>query len=160
MEDQFVGREGNEIHVVTFQVEGGWFGISVNHVLRIEPLGRFPVTRMPRVPDMVEGIINYRGEIFPLIHVRRFFGLDRLTYTENTSVIMVVNEEERIGFIVDEIPEAHVLPTLGMEDFSRRGGTMLDLEHVQCLCKDEDHLVVVMDVGSLLRQLDVAAKTG
>ena len=154
-----LGQAGNEVHVVTFQMERDWIGIPVEHVLRIEPLGRFPVTRMPRVPDMVEGIINYRGEIVPLINARRLFGLDRRPYSEDTSVVMVANGEERIGFVVDEIPEAHVLPTAEMEDFSKGRRLTVEPELIQCLCKKGDHLAVVLEVGALLRQLDVTAET-
>jgi len=157
--EESLGRPGNEVHVVTFQLEGDWIGIPVEHVLRIEPLGRFPVTRMPRVPDMVEGIINYRGEIFPLINARRLFDFDRRPYTEDTSVVMVANEEERIGFVVDEIPEAHVLPTTEMQDFPKRGRLTVDPELIHCLCKRGDHLAVILEVGALLRQLDVISET-
>ena len=151
--------EEKTLQVVTFAIDDEWLGFPVVDVVRVEPVTRFPLTRMPRVPDVVEGIINYRGEIFPLVNGRRLLGFESRQSEADASVIMVSSGEERMGLVVDRVPEVRMLPLARMEDFARRKGLRIDMESVKCLCRDGDRLVIVMDAGALFRQVDVTKQS-
>ena len=154
-----VAVEEKTLQVVTFSIDDEWLGFPVVDVVRVEPVTRFPLTRMPRVPDVVEGIINYRGEIFPLVNGRRLLGFEGRQSEGDASVIMVSSVEERMGLVVDRVPEVRMLPLAKMEDFARRKGLRIDMEIVKCLCRDGDRLVIVLDAGALFRQVDVTKQS-
>jgi purine-binding chemotaxis protein CheW len=114
---------------------------------------------MPRVPDVVEGIVNYRGEIFPLVNGRRLFGFERKDFGEDSSIVMVSCGDERFGLVVDRIPEVRALPYASMQEFPKRRGARIDQDLIRCLCQDGDRMVIVVDAEALLKKIDVTQPT-
>lgn len=74
------------------------------NIVDIQEIRMLPtITYVPRCIELIEGIINLRGEIIPAINLRRFLGLDRAERTPMTRMVIVGSEAIRAGFIVDEI---------------------------------------------------------
>ncbi len=76
------------------------------HVLRVIEIIRLPaVTRVPNAPHYVEGVINLRGSVIPLVSMRKRFSLDSVEHGKSTRTMIVEVAGELIGFIVDSVSE-------------------------------------------------------
>lgn len=88
-----------ELKVIVFTLAHEEYGIEVDKVRTIERL--VPITRVPKTPVFVKGVINLRGIVIPVIDLRGRFGLPETELTENSRIVIVAAEELEVGFIVD-----------------------------------------------------------
>ena len=94
----------NIIQLVAFVVGSEEFAVPILSIQGIiKPL---EYTRVPGVPNYVLGVFNMRGWVVPLINLRLKFGLPYEKPTEDTRYIVIKNQEERAGFIIDRLTEA------------------------------------------------------
>jgi len=87
------------VKTIVFSIGNEEYGIEVEHVKTIERL--MPMTRVPRTPPFVKGVVNLRGIVVPVIHLASRFGLPESEPTENTRIVMVSVGDLDVGFIVD-----------------------------------------------------------
>lgn len=94
----------NEIlQFVTFNTEGEEYGIEV---LKVREIIRIPkITTIPNTPFYVEGIINLRGKVIPIINIRKKFGIPDKENDNQTRIIVMDIHSELTGFIVDSVSE-------------------------------------------------------
>ncbi len=88
-----------ELKVIVFTLAQEEYGIEVDKVRTIERM--MPITRVPKTPAFVKGVVNLRGVVIPVIDLRGRFGLNESDYTENSRIIIVAASELEVGFIVD-----------------------------------------------------------
>jgi len=88
-----------ELKVIVFTLAQEEYGIEVDKVRTIERM--VPLTRVPKTPAFVKGVVNLRGVVIPVIDLRGRFGLNESDYTENSRIIIVAASELEVGFIVD-----------------------------------------------------------
>jgi len=92
---------------LTFKLDEEEYGLDIMKVQEI--IGIMPVTKVPRVPEYVRGVINLRGRIIPTIELRAKFGIESVEDTERTCIIVVELQTEKgkvnMGVIVDEVAE-------------------------------------------------------
>ncbi|MBO9598859.1 MAG: chemotaxis protein CheW [Cohnella sp.] len=88
-----------EMKVIVFTLANEEYGIEVDKVRTIERL--MPITRVPKTPDFVKGVINLRGVVIPVIDLRGRFGLAESELGENSRIIIVAANDLEVGFIVD-----------------------------------------------------------
>ncbi|TVX97644.1 chemotaxis protein CheW [Cohnella terricola] len=88
-----------EMKVIVFTLAHEEYGIEVDKVRTIERM--VPITRVPKTPAFVKGVINLRGVVIPVIDLRGRFGLVESEYTENSRIIIVAANDLEVGFIVD-----------------------------------------------------------
>lgn len=90
--------------LVIFKLGDEEFGVDILQVREIEKLDQ-PVTRVPKSPAFVEGVINLRGEIIPIVDLRKRFGLVvRQTGNEARIIIVDINDGQ-VGMVVDSVVE-------------------------------------------------------
>lgn len=90
---------GEEIKVIVFALGQEEYGVEVEKVRTIERM--LHMTRVPKTPPFVKGVINLRGVVVPVIDLRGRFGLPEQDYTDNTRIILVAVGEMEVGLIVD-----------------------------------------------------------
>ncbi|MEK0316019.1 chemotaxis protein CheW [Cohnella sp. 56] len=88
-----------DFKVIVFTLAHEEYGIEVDKVRTIERMT--PVTRVPKTPAFVKGVINLRGVVVPVIDLRSRFSLPETEPTENTRIVIVATGELEVGFIVD-----------------------------------------------------------
>jgi len=88
-----------ELKVIVFTLAQEEYGIEVDKVRTIERM--MPITRVPKTPAFVKGVVNLRGVVIPVIDLRGRFGLNESDYTENSRIIIVAASGLEVGFIVD-----------------------------------------------------------
>lgn len=104
-------KDVKEIQLIIFQLGKEEYAVPITNVQEIIMVR--PATKIPKTPSFVEGVINLRGRIIPVIDGRKKFNLDtKNNFNENDSRIMVLDvEHEIIGLIVDAVSEVIHLKT-------------------------------------------------
>jgi purine-binding chemotaxis protein CheW len=92
----------------TFRVGGEDYAIDIMRVREIIP--PLPVTPVPRAPSFVEGVIRLRGDVIPVLDVRRRLGLAIGPPTRKTKILIVNVAGRRLGLVVDEVTEVVRIP--------------------------------------------------
>jgi len=90
---------GEELKVIVFTLAHEQYGVEVEKVKTIERIQ--PMTRVPKTPPFVKGVINLRGVVVPVIDLRGRFGLPESEYTNDSRIIIVSYGEMEVGLIVD-----------------------------------------------------------
>ncbi len=93
--------DSTQFIVVRFDREQ--YGISIRYIQNI--VRKSKITRVPNAPVYFKGVINLRGEIIPVMSIRKKFGLADDIYSNSTRIIIVKVEGDPIGLIVDEVLE-------------------------------------------------------
>lgn len=117
---------------VLFHIGEELYGLDIRYVRGIEKY--INVTPVPNTPDYVEGIINLRGEIIPILNLRRKFGMERTNPTEETKLIISNSQGMPIAFEVDKVAEiltlederAHDVPLLVRGEKTNYAGKIAD----------------------------------
>lgn len=93
------GKDVKENKYIVFRLLDEEYGVEVNQVRSIERMQR--ITRVPRTPGFVKGVINLRGVVTPIIDLKIRFRLGTEQYTDDTRIIIVAVEDMEVGLIVD-----------------------------------------------------------
>lgn len=96
-----------ENQYLTFNVGDEKYGIEIRYVIQL--LGMREITTMPDMPPGMQGFINLRGNVIPVVSMRLRFGKEEIAYTQRTCIIVVRVEEREIGLIVDMINETRTI---------------------------------------------------
>ncbi|MGM0497931.1 MAG: chemotaxis protein CheW [Bacteroidota bacterium] len=136
---------------LTFKLGEEQFGVHVSQVLNI--LEMTSITRVPKSPDYMKGVINLRGKVLPVIDARLKFGMEETEYTNNTCIIVMDLEMDgkliNIGTIVDgvlsvvEIDENEVEPPPSI-------GSKFKSEFIYGMAKVEEEFVMLVDMQKVI----------
>jgi len=133
--------------LVTFKIGEEEFGVdllTVQTIIRMtEP------TRVPKSPDFVEGVINLRGSIIPVIDFRKKFNLPKKEVEKDTRIIVTEIDQKVIGFIVDSVSEVLRIPTSSIEPPPPIIAG-IDSEYISGVGKLEDRLLILVNLNKLL----------
>jgi purine-binding chemotaxis protein CheW len=88
---------------VTFRLNQEYYGINIQNVENIEKV--LPITRVPYTQNYIKGVVNLRGIIVPVVDLRARFGLEPKPVSEETRIIIVNLDENKIGMLVDSSSE-------------------------------------------------------
>lgn len=95
--------EGDSLQSILFKMGNEYYGLSIASVREIiKPL---PITRFPKSPPFVEGVIDLRGRILPIVNLRKMFGLEPMPLTEESRFVDIQLEGLNVGIVVDAVSE-------------------------------------------------------
>jgi len=139
--------EGELNQLISFIVGEEEYGLDI---LRVKEVIRIrEITRLPRAPSFVKGIINLRGDIIPIIDLRDKFGLERQDYTAMTRVIVVDVDSRLIGMVVDAASQVVRIPADQIEPPPPIVGG-LSVEFIKGVGKLDERLVVLLNIDRIL----------
>ena len=102
------------IQFIVIRLGDEQYGIDIRSIDTIVKMQ--PITRIPKMPPFLKGVINMRGEVIPVISMRLKMGLEADVFTKNSRIIVLKLEQEgNIGFVVDEVKEVVTLTTNEIE---------------------------------------------
>ena len=146
---------------LTFKLGAEEFGLEILKVQEI--IKMMDITRVPRTPDFVRGVINLRGKVIPVVDLRLRFAMEAKATTDKTCVIVVQVRRENVtvtmGTIVDEVSE--VLDIGGEQiEPAPEFGEMVNTDFIVGMGKVGKRVVMLLDVDKVLSQqeLDVVGK--
>lgn len=148
--------EMDTFQLVTFLLAGDEFGFRIETVQEIIRYSAMRITAIPNSPPFVEGVINLRGRLVPVVDLRTRFGF-KAEQIQNTGRIMIVNVGSRtIGLIVDAVVEVVRVSSLEVEklpDLAAGVGT----EFVQGVCRVSRGMIVVLDLDAMFSEEETDA---
>ena len=144
--------------VVVFQLGGESYGVDIAKVQEIKAMS--PISAVPRAAEFIEGVINLRGQITPVVNLRTRFGMGKIENTKETRIIVVNMEGEWVGLIVDSVSEVMRLADDTIEPPSEFVATV-DADFIRGIAKvSEERLVILLDLARMLRATrDLALST-
>jgi purine-binding chemotaxis protein CheW len=145
------------LQLVSFRVGDEEFGVDILQVHEINRMS--DITRVPKAPDFVEGVINLRGKIIPIIDLRKRFGMPTVERDKNTRIIVVDINGQTIGFIVDSVSEVIRLPKENIDDAPDLV-TGIDAEYIRGVGKMDNKLLILLDLDKILSKQEVEKVKG
>ena len=109
MADEVAKAEDDEEQFVVFRLMGEEYGVPIDAVQEIVRVPEL-LTRVPKTPDFVEGVINLRGVVLPVVDQRRRFGLPGAERNDRQRIMVFTLRGVRTGFIVDSVSEVMRIP--------------------------------------------------
>lgn len=128
------------------------YGVEIKAVSEI--IGMHPITKIPKMPDFIRGVINLRGKTIPVIDVRIRFGKQPKDYSDRTTIVVVHMNEMQVGLIVDSahdimhIDDEFLLPP---PDF-KTGFLNRFINKIGML---DENMYLLIDCDKLLRNEDI-----
>lgn len=137
--------------VLTFDLGGERYGVDILRVQEIR--GWSPVTRIPKAPRHVLGVLNLRGSIVPIVDLRVRFGLKRAEFTPLTVIIVLSIESStgrrEFGLVVDSVSDVVDLSSDAMRETPSLGGK-LNAEVIDGLATVDEQMLILLNVDELI----------
>lgn len=142
---------------LTFKVADEAYGVEVLKVREI--IGLLPITKIPKAPPYILGVINLRGKVIPVADTTNKFGINPSEKTDETCIIVVevAHSEDSIemGILVDKVLEVTDIYHNEIEQ-SVQFGTSIKNEFITGIAKVEDGIKILLDIDQLLASEEVA----
>ncbi len=132
---------------LTFILSDEVYGIEILKVREI--IGLMDITTVPQTPDYMNGVINLRGKVIPVIDLRLKFSMQEEEHTQETCIIVVEVNNTSIGIIVDSVSE--VLDIRGGEiEETPQFGQGIDTDFIMGLGKAKEMIIILLDIEKVL----------
>jgi len=143
-----------EHQLVIFDLGDEYYGIDIAAVEGIIKMQG--ITTVPHAPEFVEGVINLRGEVLPVIDLRKRFGLPPHEAAHETRIVVVEMDGGKAGVIVDDVSEVLRVPEEAIEPPSpivagAESGMIMGIAKV------DDRLIILLDMVRMLTAEEQAA---
>jgi len=141
--------DNKEIKVLVFSINGEYYATDIMEVERI--LGYEETTKLPEIPSFVEGVINYEGNILPIINLAKKFNFPDTERKEEAKIIVSKQNDSKIGIIVDVVSEVKDVKAENIETppeivagISRR--------YIRGLIKIEGRIIIFLNFATILTE--------
>lgn len=142
---------------LTFRLAEEEYGLEILKVQEI--IGMMTVTKVPRTPDFVRGVINLRGKVIPVVDLRLKFDLEGKEDTEKTCIIVVqvANGDQQVtmGIIVDQVSEVLDIAGEQIEPAPEFGSTV-ESDFILGMGKIEQKVIMLLDADKVLSSDEVS----
>lgn len=136
---------------LVFLLEGENYGFPI---LKIDGIISIPsITKMPKAPNYVKGVINVRGQIIPVFDLRAVFCMPEKAYDERTCVVLIKIQlnglNKLVGFIVDTVSEVFDIPSSEVEN-PPTYGVKIDGAFLKGIGKVKDKIIMLLDIDKII----------
>lgn len=150
--------ETKETQLVAFQLSTEEYGVPI---IQVEEIIRLPeITRIPNMPNFIEGVINLRGRIIPVVDLRKRFKLEEKEKDEKSRIIIgritvspEKQEEQSVGLIVDSVTEVLRVNKEMIEPIPPTI-SYIDTQYLHGVVKLENRLIILLDLPKVLTELE------
>lgn len=140
------------IQLVTFRIGEEEFGVDILAVQEIIRL--MQITMVPRAPEFIEGVINLRGKVIPVINMRRRFNKPQVDMDSSTRIVVMELEQKIVGFLVDGVSEVLRIPESTVED-PPPVVAGIGSEYIRGIGKLDNRLLILLNLDHLLGSIDL-----
>ncbi len=142
---------------LTFKLGEEMFGQDVTQVREVVEVP--PITKVPRTPDFMCGVINLRGNVVPVMDMRLMFGMPPVEATVDTCVVVTETADEDdktlvFGALVDSVQEVFELEPEHVEPVPRLG-TKLRTEFIKGMGKRNDQFIIILDIDRVFSMEEI-----
>ena len=145
---------GDELQVVAFNISTEVFGVDI---LKMQEINRMvEITKVPQVPHYVEGVINLRGKVIPIVDLRKRFNMESKEHDKNTRILVVDINSNILGMVVDAVSQVLRFPVSSIES-PPEIVTGIDSDYIKGVVKLEDQLLIYLDLSKVIDMTEMAA---
>ena len=144
-----------EKQMVLFELGNETYGLdiaTVHEIIRMQP-----ITKVPKAPVFVEGVINLRGKVIPVIDIGKKFGFEKIEKARNNRIVVVYLQDTTLGIIVDAVTEVVRIPHESIEPVSDIVTTG-NSDYLQGIAKLQNKMVILLALEKLLSADKALAK--
>ncbi len=137
---------------LTFFLAGEEYGLEILKVQEI--IGMMDVTPVPRTPEHIQGVINLRGKVIPIMDLRQKFGMERSERTSETCIIVVEANRVQTGIVVDQVSEVLDIAGEEIEDAPTFGADVR-VDYILGIGKTQERVRLLLDIDRVLGDGDL-----
>lgn len=138
---------GTERQLVVFDLNEEAYGVDIGAVREIIRMQE--ITKVPRTPEFIEGVINLRGKVIPVIDLRARFSMPSTEQTDEHRIVVVDVEGQDIGMVVDSVTEVSRVPQSSIEPPSAVITTD-DSGYLTGIVKTDEKLIILLDIAKVI----------
>ncbi len=136
-----------EKQMVLFELGTETYGLdiaTVHEIIRMQP-----ITKVPKAPFYVEGVINLRGRVIPVIDIGKKFGFEKTEGIKNNRIVVIKIKDTTLGIIVDSVTEVIRIPIDSIDPVSEIV-TSGQSDYILGIAKLPDKMVILLALDNLL----------
>lgn len=131
--------------IIVFSLDQQAYALPLNTVLRV--IHAVEITKLPKSPDIISGIINVKGQIIPVVDVRKRFGLTTRELSPDDQLIIANTSKRQIALLVDQVSG---IQTVSSQQLVITKETLPYAEYLDGVVKIEDDLILIYDLEQFL----------
>ena len=137
----------DEVQVACFRLGEDSYAADIMRIKEIIRLQK--LTTLPKSPLFVEGVLNLRGNVIPVVDLRKRFGLAVAPYDRDTRLLIVRVSMQVLGLVVDEVTEVISVPVKDIKP-PPQVGRGIDAEYLVGVCLVKDALIMLLNLDRIL----------
>lgn len=142
-----------EIQMVTFYLGNERFGVEI---LMVQEIIIVPeITRIPNAPKFVQGVINLRGRLVPVIDLRKRLGVGETQFEQKTRIVVVQIKGKVTGLIVDAVEAVLQVPTDSIEEAPEIVTIGVETRYITGVSKHQARMIILLDFDKLLSKDEI-----
>lgn len=142
-------KKTDELQVVVFELEKSYYGV---HILQVQEIIKMTeITKIPNTPKFIEGIVNLRGNIIPVMDLRKRFGIPPIEVSDEWKILILKTEELQFGVMVDQISEVEKIAVNIIESPPKIVSGVKG-EFISGIAKTEKRLLILLNIERILSE--------
>ncbi len=150
-----IHESGDLMQLVTFQLVGEEFGVPILDVREI--IRMTEITPVPQAPAFVEGVINLRGQIIPIVDLRKRFGMEPKEIDEQTRIVVVELGATILGLIVDSVQEVLRIPFDTVAPPPTLVAGSIGSEYIKGISHFDDKMIILVEMRRVFNPDEMGA---
>ncbi|MFW5857009.1 MAG: chemotaxis protein CheW [Planctomycetota bacterium] len=143
----WTAKQKDVTQVVSFQLHDEEYAIEITKVKEIILVAG--ITRVPQMPDFIEGIINLRGNVIPVLDLRKRFGLPGKALDDQTRIVVTRMDARIVGLIVDSVSQVMKLPNADIQDPPETIAGLAG-EYLVGVATVDERLILLLDIERIM----------
>ena len=144
--EEILDSKIDDLYMV-FVINNQKYALSSKYIT--ETIEILPITKVPFLPEYMKGIINLRSTIIPVMDARMRFGMEPIEYSERTCIIIIENEANKIGLIVDAVNEVLTIPPKQIMESTKEKNDLKE-SFVNGISQINNDIQLILDCDSLV----------
>ena len=144
--EEILDSKIDDLYMV-FVINNQKYALSSKYITEIIEI--LPITKVPFLPEYMKGIINLRSTIIPVMDARMRFGMEPIEYSERTCIIIIENEANKIGLIVDAVNEVLTIPPKKIMESTKEKNDLKE-SFVNGISQINNDIQLILDCDSLV----------
>jgi purine-binding chemotaxis protein CheW len=144
--EEILDSKIDDLYMV-FVINNQKYALSSKYITEIIEI--LPITKVPFLPEYMKGIINLRSTIIPVMDARMRFGMEPIEYSERTCIIIIENEANKIGLIVDAVNEVLTIPPKQIMESTKEKNDLKEI-FVNGISQINNDIQLILDCDSLV----------
>ncbi len=151
-------EHSQRLHLVTFSLMGEVFGLPILDVREI--IRMTEITPVPQAPGFVEGVINLRGQILPVVDLRKRFGISPKENDDTTRIVVVELSHAAVGLIVDSVSEVLRIPADVVAPPPSLVAGSIGAEYIKGIGHYDERMIILIEMRKVFNEDELGALEG